>query len=355
MKVVYSDLKNGELKLRIENSDDVFTLNSIIAPGDIVRGVCERKVKVGSGERAKSIKKTFIAEILAEKIDFDKNSFELRVNGKTLHESEDVPKGSYQTIEVREGSILTIKKQKFLGYHLQKIREASVEIKSKILLVLFDRETALFALMKKSGYEVLLKLEGEVAKKAVETKKVFDFFGEIYKKIQEYVERHKISTVVIASPAFWKEELVKIVKDPAIKQKIVTATCSTVTENGINEVLKSEELKNVLKQERVAMENSIVEKILSEIAKNGPVAYGESEVFSAIEQSNIKVLIFTDNFFLKKTGESATYFDELVKKCEQKKSEIHIISSANDGGKKMDGLGGIAALLRYKSYSGNSL
>jgi protein pelota len=205
--------------------------------------------------------------------------------------------------------------------------------------------------MKKAGYEVLAEISGEVAKKAVETKKTSDFFGDIIKKLQDYVKRYKITNVIVASPAFWKEELTKRIKDSSLKQKIFTATCSSVTETGINEVLKSEELKNVLKQERIAMENVLVERVLREIAKNGAVAYGEQEVVSAIEQSNVKTLIFTDKFFLKKTGEAANYFDKMVQKCEQKKSEIHIISSDHEGGKKLEGIGGVAALLRYKSYT----
>ena len=351
MKIIYSDFKNNELKLKAENEDDVFTLSSVVSAGDVIKGLCERKVKVGSGERTKSIKKTYLAEILAEKIDFDKNAFQLRVNGKILQEFEDIPKGSYQTIEVGEGSVITIKKEKFLSYHLQKLREASEEMKTNTLLVLFDRESALFALMKKSGYEVLLKMEGEVAKKRFEVKKPADFFSEIAKQMQEYSERRKITTIVLAGPAFWKDELMGKIKDSSLKKKIVYVTCNSVTESGINEILKGEELSKILKRERAAVENLLVENVLKEISKSGAVAYGEREVKAAIEQSNVKILVLTDKFFLKKGGEEAKNFDLLVKMCEQKRAEIHFISSEHEGGKKLDGLGGIAALLRYKSYS----
>src|SRR3989338_1287478 len=213
MKIVHSDIKSGEIKVRVENNDDIFTLSSVILPGDIVTGLCERKIKVGSGERAKSIKKTFLTDVLAEKIDFDRDVFQLRVNGRTLQELEDIPKGSYQAIEVKEGSIITIKKEKWLIYPLQKIKEASIELKTKTLLVLVDRESSVFALMKKSGYEIILKMEGEVEKKGFEVKKVTNFFEEVAKKIQDYAERYKISTIIVASPAFWKEELATMIVD----------------------------------------------------------------------------------------------------------------------------------------------
>ena len=40
--------------------------------------------------------------------------------------------------------------------------------------------------------------------------------------------------------------------------------------------------------------------------------------------------------------------DELMKKTEEMKGKIYLISSDHEGGKKLDGLGGIAAILRYK-------
>jgi protein pelota len=37
-----------------------------------------------------------------------------------------------------------------------------------------------------------------------------------------------------------------------------------------------------------------------------------------------------------------------MKTAEQTKAEIYIISSEHEGGKKLDGLGGMGAILRYK-------
>jgi len=40
--------------------------------------------------------------------------------------------------------------------------------------------------------------------------------------------------------------------------------------------------------------------------------------------------------------------DELMKTVEKMRGEIHIISGEHDGGKKLDGLGGIGGLLRFR-------
>ena len=40
--------------------------------------------------------------------------------------------------------------------------------------------------------------------------------------------------------------------------------------------------------------------------------------------------------------------ENLMKFVEQSKGEVHIISSDNEAGKKLDGLTGVAAILRFK-------
>ncbi len=350
MKMLRSDPKKGEMKVKAQNPDDVLTLNSIIGQGDIVSGFCERKIKVGKGENVKPVKKRYFLRILVEKTEF--NGKELRLNGKTLDEKEEIPKGSYQAIEVVPGSEIKIEKEKWSAYHLKKIKDATFESKQKILIVVFDRENAIFAKTKKNGFDVLLEMQGDVQKKAYETKKESKFFQELINKIREYVTRFNITSVIIASPAFWKEDLLKLVKDKNLKEKVIATSCGSVSENAIYEVLKSSALKKVMEEERAVKEMELVEKVIKEIARGGAVAYGLEEASNYVEMGNIKTLLFTDDFFYEKqqSGESE-YIEGLISKAEKRGADINIISSDHEGGQKLDGLGGIAALLRYKSHS----
>ena len=52
MKELYSDVKKGEKKLKIENIDDLWCLSNILAAGDFIQGKTERKIKLGAeGDR----------------------------------------------------------------------------------------------------------------------------------------------------------------------------------------------------------------------------------------------------------------------------------------------------------------
>ena len=160
--------------------------------------------------------------------------------------------------------------------------------------------------------------------------------------------KHKVKHIILASPVFWKEELMKNLKDQSIKKKIVLATCSSVTSNAIVEVLKRPEVKEVLRKMRTSKEIKLVEDLLEAIAKNTPNTYGLKQVEAAAQAGAVKTLLLTDTF-IQKMREKEKYesLDKIMTLIDDTKGEIHIISHEHESGKKLEGLGGIAAILRY--------
>jgi len=348
MQLITFDFKKGFVKLKVNDKDDLWYLSHLIDQGDLVRGKTTRKIKIGEGENAKSVKKTLTLSIEAETVELNENS--LRINGKVVEETEDVPKGSYHSITLEETSEFSLEKPQWLSYQKQKLQEAC-EKKYDYLLCLFDREEVLFALTKKSGYEILAELKGEVQKKAkaVEVRK--DFQEEIIKTLQSYAQRYNPSSIILASPAFYKEDLYKKIPASDFKKKIVLAICSDISERSLDEVMRRPELAETLKHSRARQEQLLVEELLKEINKNDKAAYGWKEVQEAINSGSVLKLLLTDEFVRKKraAGEFAEV-DQGMKTVDSLQGEIHIISSESDAGKKLNGLGGIAAILKYKRY-----
>jgi protein pelota len=218
-----------------------------------------------------------------------------------------------------------------------------------LLICIHDREEAYFALFKKYGYEILAHIKGNVQKKREQNIKLENFYLTIINKIKEYVERLKIKQVIIASPAFWKEDLMKEVKDAELKQKIVLAACSSATKNGIEEVIKRPEAREALKQERIAKEINKVEELFTEIAKNALAVYGLKETENAALVGAVKELLLTDSFVQKSRSENFyNTVENIMKKVDNAKGDVEIISSEHESGKRLDGLGGIAAILRFR-------
>jgi protein pelota len=348
MQIIQSDFKIGTVRLKVENSDDLWYLSHLIDQGDLLTSKTTRKIKIGDGENAKVVKKVLTLTIQADSIDFSDNATALRINGKVKEGPEDVPKESYHALELEKNTEFTLQKKQWLSYQKQKLLE-SAEKKSIYLLCLFDREEALLAITKKNGYETILKLSGDVPKKTkiVEIKK--DFQEEIIKALTQYQERYHPENIILASPAFYKDDLLKKITSPELKKKIVLAISSDISESSINEVLRRPELTAVLKSNRARQEQLIVEEVLSEINKEGRVAYGWEEVKKAVTGNAVKTLVITDEFIQKKRRvKEYEELDQIMKQVDAADGKIHLLSSEYESGKKINGLGGIAALLRFK-------
>ena len=351
MKLLHSNLKKGEIKVLSQSLDDLWYLSNIIEPKDIVQGKTLRKIKApSSDEKSKEAsKRPVFLSIEVEKAEFSKYSNVLRVSGVIKQAPEDVPLGDHHTFNVDENTSITIIKGQWLKYQLDKLKEACSEKKSSILICIHDREEAYFAMFKKYGYEVLSHIEGDVQKKIEENTKKENFYLSVINKMKEYIERYEIKQIILASPAFWKEDLMKELKDDELKKKIITAACSSATKNGIEEVIKRPEVRMALQQERAAKEIVKVEELFTEIAKNSLAAYGLKETENAVNMGAVKELLITDSLIQKSRQDNFYHeVESIMKIVDKTKGEIEIISSEHEGGKRLDGLGGIGAILRFK-------
>jgi protein pelota len=353
MKVIFKDFSKGELKVQVQNMEDLWYLSHIVDENDVVSGKTFRKIKIGQEPNVKIIRKPVFLKIEVEKVEFHKFSNSLRVSGKVVEGTEEVGKGSYHTFDLDEGTIISINKIKWYKYQIDKVEEALKEKNVKVLICVLDRESVGFALLKNYGYDYLSDIESDMRKKGDEGKeKESNFYSELSKQMKQYVDRYNIQNIVIGSPAFWKDDLMKVVKkkNPELVKIITLATCNNTGRNGVNEVLKRDEVKTVLSQDRATKEMNLVEELLGEIAKDGKAAYGFKEVKAAAEAGAVKKLLVVDDMIsdYRNDGNYAE-LDAIMKSVDNAQGEIIIISSEHDGGKKLKGLGNIGGLLRYKS------
>lgn len=348
MHLIHSDFKKGTVKLLVTEPEDLWYLTQLIDPGDLLTGKTTRKIKLGDSENAKTVKKTFTITIEAESIQLDETGTSVRVNGLIKSGPEEIPQGVYQAIELQEGEEFLLQKVQWLSYQKQKLQEAT-ERKYSYLLCLFDREEALLALTKKKGFQILVQLRGEAQKKrtAVEIKK--DFYEEIIKTLETYDARYTPEAIVLSSPAFYKEDLLKKITAPELKKKMVLVTCSDISERSLDEVIRSPELEKTMQTSRARQEQVLVDELLREISKNNLAIYGWKETKAASEAGAVRTLIVTDAFIhKKKLAGDYPELDSILKHVDSLQAEIHILSSEQEAGRRVDGLGGIAALLRYK-------
>lgn len=346
MRVLHKDFRAGEVKLCIETLDDLWALHQLVNVGDVVSGKTLRKIKVN--EEADAAKKSVFLTIQVKDVDFSVNQSHVRISGTVTTGPEDVPKGSYHTFSIDDGSVITILKNEWTTVDRIRLENAVKSRKTSILVCVFDREEALIARLTHMGHEIICKLAGEVEKKVEGSKAGKDFFVQLSLELERLRVRENADAIVLASPAFWKDPLWKVLS-AHVRKISVFATCSSVTESAISEVLRRDETSSALKNAAASQEMLAVEKVLAEIAKNGKVAYGIVAVSDAANAGAIESVCVSDGFIQRsRQNDSYDRIEHVLQTIEATKGTIMLVSSSHDGGKRLDGIGGIAALLRYK-------
>jgi len=354
MLVQYSNIPKGEAKVRVQHMDDLWYLSHIIDINDSVSGQTIRKIKIGSGDEmnANVVKKKIFLTIDVERIEFHKDTGALRIGGIITAGPEDIPRGQHHTFNVEEGSILSIKKRNgFLRHQVDKLKESAENRSTGCMVCALDRDVCHFALLKKYGFDIIGTVSGDVQKKYAEGQAKGNFYSDVAKHLTDYVERYSIKHLVIGSPAFWKDELKKELMKKGLHEKVTLAfaTCNSTGQNAIVEILKRPETAQLLKEERSASEMGLVEVLLSEISKSDLAVYGIKETENAANMGAVRLLLVTDAF-IHKSREAENYgrLDRVMFAVERSKGDVHVISSDHEGGQKLDGLGGIGGVLRYK-------
>lgn len=341
MKILNS--QKTKKTLLVEQLDDLWYLSQIIEPHDILRTKTERKLKIGED---KIVKKTLVLSLEVTKTELTPES--LRVSGIVSEGTQDVPKGVHHTFSITQGSRIDLEKTQWLNYHEEYLNEATQPPKSKRLLCVLDRDEAHFALLGPKGIERISDMRGSVNKKGYDGQAEGDFYASVAKRIEEYLERYEAPLCILSSPAFFKDEVYKKISQEH-KKRIITTASNTGNPQAFSEILKKNEVRSALVDDANTQDLTLIEQVLERIAKDGAVAYGFEEVQNAAQVGAIETLLIA-NSYLEQAKEEGTFSQlyELMKQASHMRAKVHLVNSENDAGKQLLGLGGVAALLRYK-------
>ena len=344
MKIISFNRKEGLVKIRVDTLDDLWHLSKIIEFGDFVSGEIKRKVKLSDeGERSKVAVKNYYAKIKASKIKLE--SSVLKVSGEIIEGSEELQIGAAHTLDVFTGDVIKIEKA-WKNYQIERLETAEKASKApKALVVVLDDEQAHLAALTASGFQYLASFELRLAKKRFVEKDTG--LGKVVAEILRINSESNPDTIVIASPIFWKEDLISILKekDNKIIKKIKIEGVSTGTRRAFTELINRGVLEKILKTSQLQKEFELIEELLVEIAKKGLAVYGK-KVIAAVEAGAVKTLLFTDEIIEKaREKDKFSELEQLIDKVEARSGEVHIISTDNEAGDKLKGLGVIGALL----------
>ncbi len=344
MKIIKIDRRNNSFEAVPDSFDDLWHIEKLIEPGDVVSGSSERKIKpVQEGDKPR--RERVFVEIEAEDAKFHEGSGQLRVQGIVVaaKPEELVPLKSHHTLEVEAGAKITVKKKALRNYDVERLERAkdATGRESVIVAVMDDEEAEVYA-VRDAGADLRARiLSGREGKRfgGSEKKGKDTYFEEILGKISGA----RPKKILVAGPGFEKQRLEKYMKDNGIKLPAVFESTNDVGESGLNELMKSGKIDRLVEGMHSAQEAKSVERVLASLG-SGMAALGIKEVKEAVAAGAADEIVVLDRMLTGRRAETG----EMLDAAEGIKARIVFVSTRSDAGKKLDGLGGVAAVLRYR-------
>jgi protein pelota len=150
--------------------------------------------------------------------------------------------------------------------------------------------------------------------------------------------------LIIAGPGFVKDDFVKYLKgkDSAVGDRVLVVETRRIGRGAVQDVIGLGAIEKLLGDLHLSREVKLMDEVLMRISQDGAVAYGIRDVTEAIDYGAAEQVLITDTLLHDAT------VTRLVEKAEGMRAKIVVLSSSFEPGERLEALGGIAGLLRYK-------
>ncbi|RQD82872.1 MAG: mRNA surveillance protein pelota [Methanocalculus sp. MSAO_Arc2] len=338
MKATFLDLKknSGEIKLLPESLDDLWHLSHMIDPGNLVYATTLRSAEQSADRiRPEKVEKRPVRlGIEVEKVEFVPESRRLRVSG-VIRDGPDT--GLHHSLNLETGYEVSVIRR-WRRTDLDRIdRAQKASLYDAIHIVALEEGEAEICRVRQYGPERITTMTQGSGKTRGENTR-----HGLFESLLSFLSQ-VTGPIVIAGPGFIKEEFIGYVRsnEPDLKRRIAVVDTRRSGYGAIQEAIGDGVLERVAEDLQLAHEVRATEEVFKRIGKNEPVAYGADEVADAVLAGAVEELIVADTA-VRKPGISA-----LMEEAETRRAQVLVVSTEFEPGKRIEGLGGIAALLRY--------
>ncbi|WP_455368957.1 mRNA surveillance protein pelota [[Eubacterium] cellulosolvens] len=356
MRIISEDLKHGTIQVNIQNLDDLWILYNVIKKDDLVYSRTTREVKTDEVSRPSSRRVSATFGLKVEKIYFDKDLVRLRIHGIVA----DAPDkfgilGSHHTFSLLEDSVVKIIKERWAKHELESMRKASKN-EMPVIIVAIDNDECAIGISRMSGVDIKLEIKSHLPGKREAEKrdqaliKYFSVITEPLTRIHDTCE----AKILIVGPGFTKEYFMKFLKNnnsKLIQEVVAIKSVSNGGAAGVYEAIRVGLVGNVMKGARTMNELKLVEEVLARLgASRGDVSYGIDEVYLDASSGAVETVLVCDEILRGAENQEQLSLEKTLRMIEENQGKVVIISMGHEGGRKLESLGGMAALLRYERH-----
>ncbi|KFY31097.1 hypothetical protein V493_01409 [Pseudogymnoascus sp. VKM F-4281 (FW-2241)] len=364
---------SGTVVLLPEEPEDMWHAYNLISPLDLLRASAIRRITTESstGSTSSTRVHTTLA-IRVTSLDFDAQAGQLHVSGRVAEENKHVKVGAFHTLDLELHRNFTLEKAEENGgwdsIALDVVREA----------VRVDKEGAVPAVVMQEGlanicliteHQTILRQRVEIAIPKKRAGRAGDhdkglerFFHAVLETLGRHVDISQPRPLLIASPGFTAAGFVDYVLDDARrrndkavlgnKSNFVVVHSSSGHLHSLTEVLAAPEVMARLADTKYARETRLMEEFAKMLRnEDGRAWYGKVEVERAVAKGAVGVgggvLLISNHLFRSQVVGERRRWVALVDRVREEGGEVRVLSSDHESGKRLEGLGGVAAILTF--------
>ncbi|RAK92361.1 hypothetical protein BO79DRAFT_167438 [Aspergillus costaricaensis CBS 115574] len=379
---------SGTVTLCPEEPEDMWHAYNLIRPNDLLRASAIRRVTTTQETGSTSSARVHLTlEIRVKNLDFDPQSSQLHVSGTIVNETAHTKIGQHHTLDLELNRNFTLEKEvgadgEGVGWDsiaVQMLKDAVDEggqRRAEAVAVVMQEGLAHICFIGQFQTILKQKIEMSVPRKrhggGDHDKGMSKFFQVTLDTLLRQLEFNTSSAsltsseivrpVLLASPGFVASGFQKYIQSqaststPALKRllpSIVVVHSASGYLHSLAEVLQSPAVKTILADTKYARETKLMDDFLDQLRKEtNKATYGPREVEFAVDQGAVGrgggVLIISNRLFRSQDVAERKRWVSLVDRVRDVEGgEVRVLSSDHESGRRLDGLGGVAALLTF--------
>lgn len=381
---------SGAVTLCPDEPEDMWHAYNLVLVGDFLTASAIRRVTTESASTGSTSSQRVHTNltIKVKSLDFDPQAGQLHVSGQIARESKHAKIGQHHTLDLELNRNFTIEKvvegkdggAGWDSVSQTQLMEAIDPNKSTEAVAVVMQE-GLGNICFLTSHQTILKqrVEANVPRKRTGAGRSADHdkglqrfyttvLDTLLRQLEGLLENKDSSSnfpILLASPGFVAQGFLKHINEAAaskgdkllqelVKRKaFVVVHSSSGHLHSLNEVLNSPEVRARLQNTQYARETAVMDDFFTLLRKDdGRAWYGPKEVEQAVEKGAVGrgggILLINNALFRSQDVATRRRWVSLVDRVRDAEGgEVRILSSDHESGRRLDGLGGIAAILTF--------
>lgn len=369
MRQIFRDIDNktkaGSVKLEAADSEDMWHLYNLLAPGDIIKAPTIRKVQHESNTGSSSAERVRITlAISVLSVDFDASVVTIRINGRVAEENKHVRIGAFHTLDLEPHRAFVLTKESWDSIHIERLNLAvDPTTDAEVGAIVMQDGLAHVLIITRSLTITRARVEVNIPRKGKNAvynrdSAMKSFFDAVLRAAIEYLDWETLKVIILASPGYVKDEFLKFALLEASrrdmrsllenKSKFMLCHASSGHKNALEEVLSRPEVQTRLTNTKAVGEVQLLNEFndMLKIDETRAV-YGPSHVKFASDMGAIDKLLITDSLFRASDIKMRNKYVQLVESAKSCGTEVTIFSTQHVTGKQLNAMSGVAAILRF--------